>query len=77
MIFDAITGLGLTLLNTPILPGSAGVLDASGNAATGFQLPAAIAPLFAGFRFTVAGLVIDAGGLCEVVGPPATLEIAP
>jgi predicted acyl esterase len=77
MNFDAITGLGLTLLNTPILPGSAGVLDAAGNAAAGFSLPAAVAPILAGFRFTFTGFVTDAGGLCEVVGGPATLVIAP
>lgn len=77
MNFDAVSGLGLTLLNTPILPNSIGVLDANGDATPGFQLPAAVAPLFAGFRFTFVGVVLDAGGLCEVVGGPATLVIAP
>lgn len=74
---DALTGLGLSLVNTAVLPGAAGVLDASGNASTGLQLPAAIAPLLAGLRFTFAGLVLSAGATCEVVGGPATLVIAP
>lgn len=77
MNFDAISGIGLTMLNTPILPNSVGVLDANGNANPGLALPAALAPLFTGLRFTMVGLVIDAGGLCEVVGGPATLVIAP
>jgi len=77
MNFDAFTGLGLTLLNTPVMPNSAGVLDAAGNATTGFQLPPPFAGLLAGFRLTFTGIVFDAGGLCDVVGGAATLVIDP
>jgi len=77
MNFDAFTGLGLTILNTPILPNSAGVLDAAGNASTGLQLPGAIATILQGFRFTFTGIVFDAAGLTEVVGGAATLVIDP
>ncbi|MBL9077865.1 MAG: hypothetical protein JNL08_10200 [Planctomycetes bacterium] len=77
MNFDAFTGIGLSLVNTPILPNSAGVLDAAGNADTGFQLPGSIASLLQGLRFTFTGIVYDAGGLCDVVGGPATLVIDP
>ena len=77
MNFDAFTGLGLTILNTPILPNSAGVLDAAGNANTGFQLPGAIATILQGFRFTFTGIVFDAGGLCDVVGGAATMIVDP
>ncbi|MCU0866581.1 MAG: hypothetical protein MUC36_22580 [Planctomycetes bacterium] len=75
--FDALTGIGLALVNTALLPNTAGVLDAAGNANPGFALPAGIAPALAGFRFTFVGQILDAGGLCEVVGGPATLVIAP
>ncbi|MBL9079617.1 MAG: hypothetical protein JNL08_19090 [Planctomycetes bacterium] len=77
MNFDAFTGLGLTLVNTPILPNSAGVLDAAGNANSGFHLPPAIAVILQGLRFTFTGIVFDAGGLCEVVGGAATMVIDP
>ena len=77
MNVDGVTGLALSLVNTPFLPAAAGVLDPAGIATPGCQLPAAVAPLLAGFRFTFTGLVIDVTGSLEVVGGPATLRIDP
>lgn len=77
MNFDAFTNLGLLVVNTPILPAAAGLLDAAGNATPGFSLPAGLAPIFLGLRFTFTGLIYDAGGLLQVVGGPTSLVLDP
>ena len=76
--FDACTALGLSAFNTPLLPNTMGTFDFFGNAPPpGFALPPAVAPLFAGFRLTFVGFVLNAVGDLDVLAGPATLRILP
>jgi hypothetical protein len=56
--FDALTGIGLQLLNTPVFGGFGGLLDAQGRASATFVSPPLAAPPLAGLSLHFAAFTL-------------------
>ncbi len=74
---DPLTQLGLSWLNTPMFPGSAGVLDANGKASFSFNVKPGGATPLVGFKLTFACVVTDAHGTPRRGTNAKTVEIVP
>ena len=74
---DAVTDLGLALLNTPILPRTVGTLDVAGTAQPAFVVTdPSLRKLLIGTRFEVLAFGIDGTGNA-FASAPASLIIDP
>jgi len=74
---DPLTQLGLSWLNTPMFPGSAGVLDGNGKASFSFNVKPGGATPLVGFKLTFACVVTDAHGTPRRGTNAKTVEIVP
>lgn len=74
---DAVTLAGLTLLNTPLLKGFTGALDAEGRANFTLHLPGGFPASLAGSTLTVAAVVIDSSGRPGAGSSPVHIVLTP
>ncbi len=72
--FDALTPLGFNLLNTPVLPGGAGILSAQGKATAGFVSPPLPGLGLAGVHVSFAFLTL---GPIDFASNAVTVEYVP
>ncbi len=75
--FDPITAVGLSLVNGPILPGFAGILDVTGNASFQLVLPPGSAGGLLGQTLTVAVALADASGHLVAASSAVGLIVGP
>jgi len=74
---DVLTYIGLSLLNTPVLPGFVGVLDAGGEAAFTFHVGAGMFPSLAGESLTVTAIAATSSSHLTVASSGATVALDP
>jgi len=74
---DGLTGLGLALLGTPVLPGFSGTLDASGDSTMALLWPPGVATFLAGRTLHVAALTMAPDGTYGPGTTEVTIDLLP
>ncbi|MBK6940715.1 MAG: FG-GAP repeat protein [Planctomycetes bacterium] len=72
---DALTLAFLQVLNSAILPGHLGVLDAAGRASSALNLPAPAVGALSGLELTTCVIAADASSIVRGVSTPVTLDL--